>query len=138
MVQVQVARSYYDDEEPGLRRYSRHGYALGHERESPHGPYEGHPGRDHLSASHHESRGGSRAPEPDNARPRSRIPVAVRSYSRSSCNLHLLTNSQCGRCRKRKIRCSGDAGTGQPCTNCKNSGNEQCQFLRVCCFSSCD
>ncbi|KAK3493597.1 hypothetical protein B0T13DRAFT_402019 [Neurospora crassa] len=37
----------------------------------------------------------------------------------------------CGRCRKRKIRCSGDPGQGQPCTNCKNAGVEQCLFLRV-------
>ncbi|KAK4237498.1 hypothetical protein C8A03DRAFT_15968 [Achaetomium macrosporum] len=37
----------------------------------------------------------------------------------------------CGRCRKRKIRCSGDPGHGQPCSNCKNAGVEQCQFLRV-------
>ncbi|RBR24204.1 uncharacterized protein FIESC28_02937 [Fusarium coffeatum] len=37
----------------------------------------------------------------------------------------------CGRCRKRKIRCSGDTGTGEPCTNCKNAGYEPCQFLRV-------
>ncbi|KAF4970745.1 hypothetical protein FZEAL_9979 [Fusarium zealandicum] len=37
----------------------------------------------------------------------------------------------CGRCRKRKIRCSGDTGNGGPCTNCKNAGFEPCQFLRV-------
>lgn len=37
----------------------------------------------------------------------------------------------CGRCRKRKIRCSGDAGNGESCTNCKNAGHEPCQFLRV-------
>ncbi|KAK4121180.1 hypothetical protein N657DRAFT_657784 [Parathielavia appendiculata] len=37
----------------------------------------------------------------------------------------------CGRCRKRKIRCSGDPGQGQPCSNCKNAGVDQCQFLRV-------
>ncbi|KAK4151864.1 hypothetical protein C8A00DRAFT_45002 [Chaetomidium leptoderma] len=37
----------------------------------------------------------------------------------------------CGRCRKRKIRCSGDPGQGQACSNCKNAGVEQCQFLRV-------
>ncbi|PSR83937.1 hypothetical protein BD289DRAFT_275522 [Coniella lustricola] len=37
----------------------------------------------------------------------------------------------CGRCRKRKIRCSGDPGGGQPCVNCKNAGAEQCLFLRV-------
>lgn len=38
---------------------------------------------------------------------------------------------QCGRCRKRKIRCTGDSGAGQPCQNCKNAGFEPCQFLRV-------
>ena len=41
--------------------------------------------------------------------------------------------SQCGRCRKRKIRCSGDPGDGTGCHNCKTSGTNptQCQFLRV-------
>ncbi|RDA87797.1 hypothetical protein CP532_2462 [Ophiocordyceps camponoti-leonardi (nom. inval.)] len=34
--------------------------------------------------------------------------------------------------RKRiAIRCSGDAGNGEPCVNCKNAGSEPCQFLRV-------
>jgi hypothetical protein len=44
----------------------------------------------------------------------------------------LLTNIlQCGRCRKRKIKCSGDNGNGA-CSNCRNSGfMNQCQFLRV-------
>ncbi|KAG9230014.1 hypothetical protein BJ875DRAFT_488366 [Amylocarpus encephaloides] len=42
-----------------------------------------------------------------------------------------LTDIQCGRCRKRKIRCSGDTGNGDPCTNCKSAGSESCQFLRV-------
>ncbi|PLN80522.1 hypothetical protein BDW42DRAFT_111070 [Aspergillus taichungensis] len=37
----------------------------------------------------------------------------------------------CNRCRKRKIKCSGDAGDGQGCTNCRMSGNHNCQFLRV-------
>ncbi|KAK0721086.1 hypothetical protein B0H67DRAFT_445389, partial [Lasiosphaeris hirsuta] len=37
----------------------------------------------------------------------------------------------CGRCRKRKIRCSGDLGGGQPCQNCKNAGVDPCLFLRV-------
>ncbi|KAG5978329.1 hypothetical protein E4U55_006237 [Claviceps digitariae] len=37
----------------------------------------------------------------------------------------------CGRCRQRKIRCSGDNGNGESCTNCKNAGAEPCQFLRV-------
>lgn len=43
-----------------------------------------------------------------------------------------LTAPQCGRCRKRKIRCSGDTGNGGPCSNCKSAGFEPCQFLRVC------
>ncbi|KAK2023457.1 hypothetical protein LX32DRAFT_627928 [Colletotrichum zoysiae] len=37
----------------------------------------------------------------------------------------------CGRCRKRKIRCSGDTGNGHPCQNCKAAGAESCLFLRV-------
>lgn len=42
-----------------------------------------------------------------------------------------LTDLQCGRCRKRKIRCSGDAGNGMPCQNCKAAGIDACHFLRV-------
>lgn len=40
---------------------------------------------------------------------------------------------QCSRCRKRKIKCSGDPGNGQNCQNCKNANTEPgvCQFLRV-------
>ncbi|KAJ5389225.1 uncharacterized protein N7496_000293 [Penicillium cataractarum] len=37
----------------------------------------------------------------------------------------------CGRCRRRKIKCSGDSGDGQGCSNCRNAGNTDCQFLRV-------
>ncbi|KAL3472450.1 hypothetical protein BJX99DRAFT_235612 [Aspergillus californicus] len=37
----------------------------------------------------------------------------------------------CLRCRKRKIKCSGDAGNGQGCSNCRSAGNTPCQFLRV-------
>ncbi|KAF3037947.1 hypothetical protein E8E12_005225 [Didymella heteroderae] len=39
----------------------------------------------------------------------------------------------CARCRKRKIRCSGDKGDSQGCQNCKAAGVEanQCQFHRV-------
>ncbi|KAK7536478.1 hypothetical protein IWX46DRAFT_266960 [Phyllosticta citricarpa] len=37
----------------------------------------------------------------------------------------------CSRCRKRKIRCSGDQN-GAACTNCQEAGvEEHCQFLRV-------
>ncbi|KAF2127919.1 hypothetical protein P153DRAFT_293944 [Dothidotthia symphoricarpi CBS 119687] len=39
----------------------------------------------------------------------------------------------CARCRKRKIRCSGDPGTGLGCTNCNQAGIDptHCQFHRV-------
>ncbi|PGG98183.1 hypothetical protein AJ79_08953 [Helicocarpus griseus UAMH5409] len=36
----------------------------------------------------------------------------------------------CTRCRRRKIKCSGDIGNGQ-CTNCRNAGSPHCEFLRV-------
>jgi hypothetical protein len=40
---------------------------------------------------------------------------------------------QCARCRKRKIRCSGDPGDGSGCQNCKQAGVDPdiCQFYRV-------
>ncbi|PGH06249.1 hypothetical protein GX51_02446 [Blastomyces parvus] len=41
----------------------------------------------------------------------------------------------CGRCRRRKIKCSGDIGNGQ-CTNCRNAGSQSCQFLRVSSFNT--
>ncbi|KAK2625770.1 hypothetical protein QTJ16_005082 [Diplocarpon rosae] len=117
MVRVGSYGGYHEDEETTFRRYSSrgHGYPLSHDREynsaSNHAVYAG--SRNHHPSSN-EPRTIERSPESDsNSRPRSRIPVA------------------CGRCRKRKIRCSGDTGTGEPCTNCKNAGNEQCQFLRV-------
>ncbi|KAH7138389.1 hypothetical protein B0J11DRAFT_14366 [Dendryphion nanum] len=39
----------------------------------------------------------------------------------------------CARCRKRKIRCSGDPGNGLGCLNCKSAGVDlsHCQFHRV-------
>ncbi|KAM3503805.1 hypothetical protein MY10362_003964 [Beauveria mimosiformis] len=37
----------------------------------------------------------------------------------------------CLRCRKRKIRCSGDDGNGGSCTNCRNANEPQCLFMRV-------
>ncbi|KAG0138101.1 hypothetical protein HOY82DRAFT_642621 [Tuber indicum] len=41
----------------------------------------------------------------------------------------------CGRCRKRKIRCSGDPGDNTGCSNCKAASVTQgsCVFLRVQC-----
>ncbi|ODH52333.1 hypothetical protein GX48_01396 [Paracoccidioides brasiliensis] len=41
----------------------------------------------------------------------------------------------CGRCRRRKIKCSGDSGNGQ-CTNCRNAGTSNCLFLRVNSFAT--
>ncbi|KAJ5806903.1 hypothetical protein N7474_010495 [Penicillium riverlandense] len=37
----------------------------------------------------------------------------------------------CGRCRRRKIKCSGDNGDGHACSNCRSAGNTDCQFLRM-------
>ncbi|KAL2204327.1 hypothetical protein CC79DRAFT_1129681 [Sarocladium strictum] len=48
-----------------------------------------------------------------------------------SCGPRKRIAMACSRCRKRKIRCSGDKGDGQPCTNCSNSNHSPCQFLRV-------
>ncbi|KAK6345027.1 hypothetical protein TWF718_006967 [Orbilia javanica] len=44
-------------------------------------------------------------------------------------------NVACARCRKRKIRCSGDPGDDMGCHNCKVAGlaQGQCLFLRVQC-----
>lgn len=61
---------------------------------------------------------------------RRRVPVAV-CPSWSFEALPVLTQQQCGRCRKRKIKCSGDSGDGQGCSNCRSAGNTDCQFLRV-------
>ncbi|OJD35787.1 glycoside hydrolase family 10 [Diplodia corticola] len=54
-------------------------------------------------------------PESSNQPPRRRIAVA------------------CARCRKRKIRCSGDPGNNTGCQNCRAAGAEisACQFNRV-------
>ncbi|KEF57095.1 uncharacterized protein A1O9_07285 [Exophiala aquamarina CBS 119918] len=38
----------------------------------------------------------------------------------------------CERCRKRKIKCSGNEGENSSCINCKNAGYaDNCRFLRV-------
>ncbi len=56
----------------------------------------------------------------------------------SSPNDGLLTPKQCQRCRKRKIKCSGDPGNGQGCSNCRSAGTPPsvCTFLRVCSTTS--
>ncbi|KAL2071317.1 hypothetical protein VTL71DRAFT_12552 [Oculimacula yallundae] len=105
---------YQDEEDTTFRRFSRgHGYPLIQDRGFPvtnHHVYSGAPRNNHPLP--RESRAVRQSPESDSgSRPRSRIPVA------------------CGRCRKRKIKCSGD--NGGPCQGCINAGNDQCQFLRV-------
>ncbi|KAI0994416.1 hypothetical protein K3495_g13766, partial [Podosphaera aphanis] len=37
----------------------------------------------------------------------------------------------CGRCRKRKIRCSGQTPDGMPCEACQINGCTQCEYLMV-------
>ncbi|KAJ5273890.1 hypothetical protein N7478_009015 [Penicillium angulare] len=37
----------------------------------------------------------------------------------------------CQRCRRRKIKCSGDSEDGQGCSNCHSAGENLCQFTRV-------
>ncbi|KAJ1326218.1 hypothetical protein MN608_07663 [Microdochium nivale] len=75
-------------------------------------PYIGHLDR-HFSPGMRTSTMSEREAESENTAPRKRIAVA------------------CSRCRKRKIRCSGDPGNGGACTNCKNASYEPCMFLRV-------
>ncbi|KAB8290723.1 hypothetical protein EYC80_008360 [Monilinia laxa] len=101
-----VTGGYYPEEEPIFHRYGPRGqsYPLAQERsENP-----------HASRSYSDGRSGDHGSE--NIEPghpmRRRIQVA------------------CQRCRKRKIRCSGE-DNGKPCYHCKNSSTEPCIFLRV-------
>jgi hypothetical protein len=58
-----------------------------------------------------------------------RSPYVCRQRSRPG---HLTHSCQCERCRKRKIKCSGNEGDSKACINCKNSGHqESCHFLRA-------
>ncbi|PYH42203.1 uncharacterized protein BP01DRAFT_139289 [Aspergillus saccharolyticus JOP 1030-1] len=84
--------------------------------------------RDVLSISTHAGRGDSYQDMVDRAGCQSPSPE-VDSKSRNSTRRRIQV--ACNRCRKRKIKCSGDNGDGQGCTNCRNSGNANCQFLRV-------
>ncbi|KAK2865282.1 hypothetical protein FQN49_003726 [Arthroderma sp. PD_2] len=49
----------------------------------------------------------------------------------NGANQRRRTQVACARCRKRKIKCSGDLGNGEACSNCKSSGTANCLFLRV-------
>ncbi|EXJ61983.1 hypothetical protein A1O7_02415 [Cladophialophora yegresii CBS 114405] len=52
--------------------------------------------------------------------------------SRTSTGSRKRVPVACERCRKRKIKCSGNEGDSQACANCKNSGLEDsCRFLRA-------
>ncbi|TVY35084.1 hypothetical protein LSUB1_G006245 [Lachnellula subtilissima] len=110
-----VTRAYFENDGQTFRRDSSrgHGYPLSHDRDLPPAPSPYNTAREHHLSNNETRSGNSAADQENNSRPRSRIPVA------------------CGRCRKRKIRCSGDLGGGLPCSNCKSAGNEHCQFLRV-------
>lgn len=70
--------------------------------------------------------------------PRKRIGVAVSDGQPLS--LIVSTDcTQCIRCRKRKIKCSGDPGDGTGCQACRACGADvkQCNFVRVCSSKSC-
>ncbi|KAF7953118.1 hypothetical protein EAE96_006337 [Botrytis aclada] len=102
-----VTRGYYLEEEPTFRRCGPRGqsYPLAQERS------------EHSYPSRTYGDGRSNDREPENTEPghhqmRRRIQVA------------------CQRCRKRKIRCSGE-DNGRPCYHCKQSSSEPCEFLRV-------
>ncbi|KAH8808044.1 hypothetical protein F5884DRAFT_752603 [Xylogone sp. PMI_703] len=110
-----ITRPYYIDEEPAYQRGGGRSY-LGMSEPSTSTPNEGNTnGSCSFKFASKESQGSHRNSEADtiSSQPRRRIPVA------------------CGRCRKRKIRCSGDPGNGGACQNCKTAGNDVCQFLRV-------
>ncbi len=125
--------TYFEDDEQFQRSYNvrGHSYPPSQERDLSSTPHHDPYARNHHISSRDAPRNGQSPEQDSNAQPRRRIPVAVCSHS-----IYILQSSnkntlQCGRCRKRKIRCSGDPGNGQPCSNCKSAGNEACQFLRV-------
>jgi len=129
---VQAGGRYADNEVPTFRRYNSRGvsYALIQERDNASGYM--HPSFDR--ANHQDSlqdaRGQDGTLDKDiNSRPRSRVALAVGEF-RNAFGRTILNKVQCQRCRKRKIRCSGDSGGA--CHNCKTHGlADQCVFLRV-------
>lgn len=54
-----------------------------------------------------------------------------RSWSLRSRSTPTSVPVACDRCRKRKLRCSGDSRNGGICINCKSAGNDSCQFSRI-------
>ncbi|KAF7934001.1 uncharacterized protein EAE98_003710 [Botrytis deweyae] len=102
-----VTRGYFAEEEPTFRRCGPRGqsYPLAQERSD----------HSYPPRTYSDGRSNDRGPEntePGHHQMRRRIQVA------------------CQRCRKRKIRCSGE-DNGRPCYHCKQSSSEPCEFLRV-------
>ncbi|RFU33330.1 hypothetical protein B7463_g2978, partial [Scytalidium lignicola] len=110
-----VTCPYYVDEDPAYQRGGSRSYSALDEASTPTSSEGNINGSRNFKFPAKELQGSQRNSEAENSnsQPRRRIPVA------------------CGRCRKRKIRCSGDPGNGGACINCKTSGHEVCQFLRV-------
>lgn len=96
------------------------------------GHFRGHILADNYSTSPYSSKRDTPVPELETKAgpPRKRVPVAV-SYDPGVLHELDANNGQCDRCRKRKIKCSGDQGDGSGCDNCKTVGWTECQFLRV-------
>ena len=126
--QDNMTRSYEDVEPARITRQGRNGipYAIHHERYVPSNgdrPRTGSRGYQDTSEQENE--------EANKQNQRRRINVAVRI----PCLLYGVMSSytdprKCGRCRKRKIRCSGAQGDSG-CQNCKTAGNDNCKFKRV-------
>lgn len=67
------------------------------------------------------------------AHARRRIQVAVSLHTLSSCTHFKADMKQCSRCRRRKIKCTGDPGDGSGCSACRSAGADRntCTFNRV-------
>ncbi|EXJ87541.1 hypothetical protein A1O3_04501 [Capronia epimyces CBS 606.96] len=64
--------------------------------------------------------------------PSSRTTPSSESEQRATSGSRKRVPVACERCRKRKIKCSGNEGNNQSCANCINAGHEEsCRFLRV-------
>lgn len=70
-------------------------------------------------------------------KPRKRNSVAVRTLTSEHipniADIILTCDRKCARCRKRKIKCTGDLHDGNGCEACQQAGTNQthCFYLRV-------
>ncbi|KAK1830886.1 hypothetical protein QBC39DRAFT_260043 [Podospora conica] len=110
---VSQAAYYSTSASDGGRRYNHHRPSY-----PPYLEFQGHERRFHPSPSH-------------DARPATMTDQQQQQMDNESAPQRKRIAVACGRCRKRKIRCSGDLGNGEACVNCKNAGTDQCLFLRV-------